>query len=280
MENNATILEELHDNEFKLFRDVIYRESGINLSVMKKALMQARLMKRMRELHLHDYRKYYVYLNDHYEDEVIHLINCITTNKTDFFREPKHFEYLKGVILPEYKDQKKKTIRIWSAGCSTGEEPYSIAITIHEYYENSGLPDFKILATDIDTKVLEDAKSGIYKSDILGVFDMPAARKYFLKGKDENDGLFRIKDFLKKNISFRRMNLFDSELPVKCRFDIIFCRNVIIYFDKESQKRVISLLHNYLKDDGYLFIGHSETLAGIADKFHFVKNTIYKKTAG
>lgn len=268
---------ELGNKEFNHFKEIIYKESGINLSDAKKALVQSRLMKRIRELRLASYREYYDFLIENYSSEVINLINCITTNKTDFFREPRHFDFLRETVLPAYVESGKKTVRVWSAGCSTGEEPYSIAITISDFYKGKRFPDVKILATDIDTKVLDHGKNGIYKAEILNDIDLEQAKKYFLKGRGENEGTFKVKEFVKKIVYFRRLNLLDNNFPMKQKFDIIFCRNVIIYFDKNTQKRLFNHFYDYLNDDGYLFVGHSETLTGTTDKFYFIKNTIYRK---
>lgn len=272
-------LNELDNNSFRRFRDIIYEESGIKLNESKKALMQSRLMKRLRELDIDTYRDYYDYLMDNYHDEIVNLINAITTNKTDFFRESKHFEYMTGEVLPEFARSGRKELKIWSAGCSTGEEPYSIAITAHRFFEDKKSPEIRILATDIDTQVLNRGKAGVYKAeDILEVVDMSTAKRYFQKGTGENEGFLRVKDFIRRMVHFRRLNLLDSSFPMKGTFDIIFCRNVIIYFDRESQKRLFANFHRYLADDGYLFVGHSETLTGITDRFVFVRNTIYRKT--
>lgn len=272
-------LNELDDNSFRRFRDIIHEESGIKLNESKRALVQARLMKRLRELEMDTYRDYYDYLMDNYRDEIVNLINVITTNKTDFFREPRHFEYMSGEALPEFVRSDKRGLKIWSAGCSTGEEPYSIAITAHRFFADKKPLDVRILATDIDTQVLNRGKAGVYKAeDILEVVDLPTAKRYFQKGTGENEGLLRVKDFIRRMVHFRRLNLLDSSFPMKGVFDIIFCRNVIIYFDRESQKRLFENFHRYLAEDGYLFIGHSETLSGITDRFVFVRNTIYRKT--
>jgi len=250
-------LNELDDNSFRRFREIIYEESGIKLNESKRALVQARLMKRLRELDIDTYRDYYDYLMDNYRDEIVNLINVITTNKTDFFREPKHFEYMSGEALPEFARSGKRNLKIWSAGCSTGEEPYSIAITAHRFFGDKKPLDVRILATDIDTQVLNRGKAGVYKAeDILEVVDVPTAKRYFQKGTGENEGLLRVKDFIRSMVHFRRLNLLDSSFPMKGVFDIIFCRNVIIYFDRESQKRLFENFHRYLAEDGYLFIGH------------------------
>lgn len=267
----------LKDDEFNLIKDVIYRESGIRLTEMKKALVQARLMKRLRELKLPDYREYCHFLNNNYDREIINLINCITTNKTDFFREPKHFEFLQEVALPEFEHSGRKRITIWSAGCSTGAEPYTIAITLREYFAGRSMPEVKILATDIDTQVLRRGEEGIYSYNEVDTIDIELLRRYFKRGTGENEGFFKVKDSVQNMISFRRLNLLDDTYPMRGRFDIIFCRNVIIYFDTASRNRLFEKFHACLSDDGYLIMGHSETLAGMTTRFRFVGHTIYRK---
>src|SRR6056297_840697 len=268
---------ELDENQFNLFREIIYREAGIKLSDMKKALVQSRLLRRLRELHIYSYEDYYSFLQDNYSQEIINLINCITTNKTEFFREARHFDFMHQVVLPEYVRTKKKTLRIWSAGCSTGEEPYTIAITLLEFFKDMQMPDIKILATDIDTHVLELALDGRYKQEILEMLNVDMLRRYFLKGSDVNVGFYRVKEHVKKYIYFLRLNLLSEHYPMKNQFDIIFCRNVIIYFDKDTQKRLFGKFHQYLKDDGYLFLGHSESLTDENNRFTFQGNSIYRK---
>ncbi len=267
----------LRDDEFHLIKDVVYRESGIRLTDMKKALVQSRLMKRLRELKLQDYRDYCDFLHAHYESEIINLINCITTNKTDFFREPKHFEFLRDVALPEFERSGRDRIAIWSAGCSTGAEPYTIAITVSEYFGGRGMPEVKILATDIDTQVLRRGEEGIYGIAEVGTIDLGLLKKYFKRGTGPNEGLFKVKDSVRGLVSFRRLNLLDDIYPMRRRFDVIFCRNVIIYFDTVSRNRLFEKFHVCLNDDGYLIMGHSETLAGLTTRFRFVGHTIYRK---
>lgn len=264
---------ELGDREFDFFREAIYRESGIKLSDIKRALVQARLLKRLRELGFGDYREYSEYLSSNYDNEVVNLINCITTNKTEFFREPYHFEFLERVTLPQLEG---KRIRIWSAGCSSGEEPYTIAITLLEHFGGS-VPDCKILATDIDTRVLGAAISGIYSADAVSMIPPDLLRRYFLRKRSNNKTLYRIKERVQESVYFRRLNLLDEYLPMRKTFDIIFCRNVFIYFDNASKRKVLLHLHRYLADDGYLFMGHAETLSGANDLFYIEGKSVYRK---
>lgn len=267
----------LQDDEFNLIKEIIYKESGIHLSDMKRALVQSRVTKRLRELQMWNYEDYCQYLTDNYDKEIVNLINCITTNKTDFFREPRHFEFMKQTALPEFEHAGKKNIKIWSAGCSIGAEPYTIAISACEYFQDKKMPVIKILATDIDTQVIRKGESGIYNISEVESIDIDILRKYFMRGTGANDGLFKIKDAIKKFISFRRLNLFDDCYPMRGTFDIIFCRNVIIYFDAESRKKLFEKFHNYLSKDGYLIMGHSETLTGLTNRYTFIGNTIYRK---
>lgn len=270
------VIWEIGDKEFEFFREVIHRESGIKLTEGKKALLQSRLSKRIRELNLGSFRDYYEYIKNNYSKEIINLINCITTNKTDFFRENRHFDYIRSVVLPKCDTSGKKKIRIWSAGCSTGEEPYSIAITLLEHYKNN-MPDIKILASDIDTQVLHKGKTGIYRAETLSDVDLSILKKYFFRGRGDNEKLFKVKNPVSQLIRFRWLNLFDSVYPMKNKFDMIFCRNVIIYFDRDFQQKLFERLFSYLSDDGYLFLGHAETLTGFSLKFNSLGNSIYMK---
>jgi len=278
-EKKTLMLKELTDEEFEMLRGVVYRETGIKLSDLKRSLLQSRLLRRLRFLKLYEFSDYIDYLREHYNDEIINFINAITTNKTEFFRENQHFEYLNNIVFPEIKKSDKRRIRIWSAGCSTGEEPYSIAITAKEYF-NESISDIKILATDIDTQVLEKGFSGIYSFDQISGIDPVLLKKHFAKGKNENEGAFKVKDVTRSMIVFKRLNLLDQIYPMQGKFDIIFCRNVVIYFDKPTQKILFERFYNYLHDDGYLFVGHSENLSGITDKFRHLGKTVYKKVTG
>ncbi len=267
----------LDDKEFYKLRDIIYNEAGINLGDVKKILMQSRLIKRLRELKLDNYQQYYDYLIENYDREKISFINAITTNKTDFFRENDHFEFMKKKVLPDFDRKNEKEIRIWSAGCSTGEEPYSIAMTLSEYYSGKKHPEFLILATDIDTQVLARASEGIYPADHLSGVDPAYLKKYFIQSNKGGMLMYTVDESLKKSVYFRRLNLLEKEYPMKKQFDIIFCRNVIIYFDRDTQRKLFAKYYDYLKDDGYLLIGHSENLSGITDRFTLIGRTIYRK---
>ncbi len=267
----------LSDEIFGLFQNLIYTTAGIRLSSQKKGLLSSRLLRRLKKLGIDSLYEYYRRVKDD-SDELVEMLNCISTNTTHFFRENHHFEYLKNKIIPELLRIKssEKTIRIWSAGCSTGEEPYSIAITLCEALGDMRGWDIKVLATDISTKVLDAAQSGIYEYE--AVSDMPEdiVRRYFLRGAGDNIEKIKVRDFLKDMIRFRRLNLKDGAYPFKRKFDVIFCRNVMIYFDEGMKQHVLSMFHRHLSENGHLFLGHSETMLG-SNGFKSVFITVYKK---
>lgn len=270
------ILDKLTDDEFAFFKAIVYREAGIKLSDMKVALLQSRIMRRMRALQISTFRDYRNYLNDYYQDEIVDFINAVTTNKTEFLRENKHFDFMLSTALPNFEKSNREEIRIWSAGCSTGEEPYSIAVTCCEYFNKSKIP-VKILATDIDTQVLIQGYTGIYPKNTIDVFTPTIQQRYFNAINTEKGVQYQIVPEVKKMITFKRLNLLDNTYPMRKKFDIIFCRNVIIYFDKDTQRVLFEKMYNYIADDGFLFIGHSENLSGVNSNFKSVGHTIYRK---
>jgi chemotaxis protein methyltransferase CheR len=270
---------DLTDEEFQMFKELIQHETGIFMSTQKKKLVVARLSKRLRALNLNTFTDYYKYIveNPARSSEIDNLINRITTNKTDFFREMHHFEFLRDeafpVIIQEGERTGKHSLRIWSAGCSSGEEPYSIAITTAEAFKNKWGWDIKILATDLDTEVLRRAAQGTYPTQVIA----PVPREYLAKHFTRTGSEYTVSNTIKSLVVFRRLNFMDPAFPMKKPFDIIFCRNVIIYFDQPTKVALMSKFHYHLKDDGYMFIGHSESLMGMKDKFSYIKNTVYRK---
>jgi chemotaxis protein methyltransferase CheR len=262
--------------EFQRFRTLIYDESGISLSEQKKSLLASRLSKRLRDLDLATFSEYYAKVTqDPTQEEFTRLLDLISTNKTDFFREPKHFDFLRERILPELDSAKR--IRIWSSACSTGEEPYTIAMTLYEAVQNPDLWDFKILASDLSTRVLAKAASGMYDEDRFRDVPSELIKRHFLCGRGDLTGVFKVKPHLADVITFRRLNLMDDRFPIKNPLDLIFCRNVMIYFDRPTQETLINKFHRYLKPGGYLFIGHSESLQWITHPFKSLAPTIYQK---
>ncbi len=263
-------------DEFERFRTLIYSESGISLSDQKKSLLASRLSKRLRDLGLATFSDYYEYvMGDGTREEFTRMLDLISTNKTDFFREPKHFDFLRERILPELEQVKR--IRIWSSACSTGEEPYTIAITLYESVQYPAQWEFKILASDLSTRVLAKAASGTYDDERLRDVPPAVVQRHFLRGKGASAGMVRVKPHLAELIKFRRLNLMDDTFPIKTPLDLIFCRNVMIYFDRPTQEKLVNKFHRYLRPGGYLFIGHSESLQWIDHPFKSIAPTIYQK---
>ncbi len=271
---------EITDHEFQRISRLVYDQCGINLTEGKRELVKARLGKRIRNGPFRSFQDYYEYvLNDDTGQELIQLLDSITTNFTFFFREPSHFDYLRKEILPSLTDRgrdDKRFLRVWSAACSSGEEPYSIAITLLEAIGHPFLWDLSILATDISTKVIRAAQTGIFPKERIRSVPPPLIKKYFLRGEGSWKDYVKVKEEVRKLVQFRRLNLmepFDHPEP----FDCIFCRNVMIYFDKKAQSALVNRLYECLKEGGYLLIGHSESLTGISHPFKYVRPAIYKK---
>jgi chemotaxis protein methyltransferase CheR len=280
-------MDDLHlgDREFQLFRKLIHAEVGISLGEHKRELVRSRLSRRIRATGAASFQQYYDRLmaGDLGSDERIRMINAITTNKTDFYRERVHFQFLERQIVPALKARAARTgdrrVRIWSAGCSTGEEPYTIAITLRESLENLLAWDVRILASDIDTDVLAQAAEGIFAEERVQEIPLPILRRFFRRGTGAYAGLVQVAGEVRQLVSFRRINLLEVPWPIRTSFDCIFCRNVIIYFDKPTQRRLMERFADFLQDDGHLFLGHSESLYGISDRFDPLQNTIYRKAA-
>lgn len=273
---------EISDQEFEMFRSFIYTNAGINLNSTKKNLLQTRLIKRLKLTECESFSQYYRLIkNDASGEEQIAMLNAISTNLTKFFREEEHFLFLKQTVLPDLILNKRKKddrqIRIWSAACSSGEEPYTLGITLLPYIENPLGWDIRILATDISTDILKTASEGIYEEDKVRDIPKDLLDTFFTKGKIENKNYYKVKSALHDIITFRRLNLIQDNYPFKGKFDFIFCRNVMIYFDKKTQEGIVNKFYNYLADGGYLFIGHSESLNGVKSPFKYIKPAVYKK---
>ncbi|RLT92674.1 CheR family methyltransferase [Ketobacter sp.] len=266
------------DRDFDTIKHLAKLRSGIELGEHKKEMIYSRIVRRIRALNLGDFKSYLDYLERHPEAELTNFINAITTNLTSFFREAHHFDFLRQTVLPELQRKKKaqQRIRIWSAGCSTGEEPYSIAMTLHGALERARW-DAKILATDLDTNVLSHGRRGIYSKERIGNMDAQLVRKYFNDPRGGgNDEVLEARESIRSLITFNHLNLL-GDWPMKGRFDVIFCRNVVIYFSKETQRELFDRYADILEPDGYLFIGHSESLHGVSKRFESVGRTIYRK---
>ncbi|MBI5756144.1 MAG: protein-glutamate O-methyltransferase CheR [Nitrospirae bacterium] len=275
---------EVTDQEFELFQRLIYNNCGINLTSTKKNLLQTRLMKRLKLRNCETFSQYYRCIkNDPTGEEMIAMLNAISTNLTKFFREEEHFTYLNATLLPELILKKRKGIerklRVWCAGCSSGEEAYSLGITVLRHIETPLVWNIKILATDISTNILEKAADGAYEADKISDIPKEMLTAFFIKGSGEYNSCYIVKPALRDIVTFRRLNLIEDNYPFKGKFDFIFCRNVMIYFDKKTQEGIVNRFYNYLEDDGYLFIGHSESLNGVKSPFKYVKPAVYRKEA-
>jgi chemotaxis protein methyltransferase CheR len=274
----------MSEKDFRRFRDLIYDQCGINLLPKKKLMLTGRISKRLRELDISSFAEYFDYVTSSKgrSEELIRMIDVVTTNKTDFFREPKHFDFLINLALPNILQSGRATshnrLNIWSAGCSSGEEPYTLAMVLSEFFRATGQGGFSILATDISTRVLNIAQKGIYPERSVAPVSIQLKQKYLMKGKGSRAGLCRIVPELRKCIQFRHLNLIGGRnFELRTKMDIIFCRNVIIYFDRNTQIQLFEKFYHQLNPGGYLFIGHSETLHGINDQFEPVSVAVYRK---
>ena len=269
--------DKLSDKDFNFIRSLVGQRTGIVLSDLKRDMVYGRLVRRLRQLGLSSFTDYCNVLKNGNEHELNQLTNAITTNLTSFFREPHHFEFLSDTLLPELiRHKRDRKLRIWSAGCSSGEEPYSIAMTIKEIVTDSHNWDIRILATDIDSNMIVTASSGIYSEDRINGIGQSRLKRWFYRGKGSNEGLVKASNELKELISFKQLNLI-HEWPMKGPFDFIFCRNVVIYFSKETQKVLFNRFANLLDENAHLFIGHSESLYKVCDQFKLFGKTIYQK---
>ncbi|MFC1490091.1 CheR family methyltransferase [Candidatus Latescibacterota bacterium] len=265
---------ELTDRQYNKLSDLIYKTAGINLGDNKKELVHARLCKVIRKRKISGFSEYISILeNDKTEEELTNLLDSIATNVTHFFRENKHFEFLAENI----KDRGYNgNLRIWSAGCSSGEEPYSLAITLFEHILNQSSPLPTIVATDISTKILSRAVNGVYPMKSVDTLDKSMLRKYFLKGNKSNQGIVKVKKEVSKIVDFKRLNLMEH-FSFNPKFDVIFCRNVMIYFDNQTREKLVKKFYDVLNPGGFLIIGHSESLNGVTHPYNYVKPTIYRK---
>lgn len=273
-------LVEIKDEEFNKLRSLIYKNIGINLTEEKRTLLMGRLQKTLKSLNFTNFSQYYDYLvADKTGNALSNLANTISTNHTFFWREKEHFDFFQSTALPEIAARAKQSnsndIRIWCAGCSTGEEPYTLGFTMMEFFGQEYKKwDAGVLATDISAKVLDYAIKGVYPADRVKMLPDKLINKYFYKTKD---GDYEVKDELKREITYRRFNLMNHKFPFKKRFDAIFCRNVMIYFDNPTRETLVNKFYDLLVPGGYLFIGHSESLNRNATKFAYIQPALYKK---
>lgn len=262
--------------DFDYLRKISNEHSGILVPDEKFDMFYSRLSKRVRKLGLKNFKEYCDYLENNQGLEFTEFINAVTTNLTSFFRENHHFDFLKDTVIPELvkKNNATRSIKVWSAGCSTGEEPYSLAMTLLE-----NLPagwNIKILATDLDTNVLQTAADGVYSSDRVTGLSKERMKRWFLQGKSAQSNRVKVKRELQEIIYFKQLNLM-KEWPIKGQFDFIFCRNVLIYFDRDTKSMLASRYAELLPLGAWLFIGHSESLHQLSTNFNLLGNTIYQR---
>lgn len=268
---------------FEKLSAFIYEECGIKMPPSKKTMLEARLAKRMRDVGLSNYGEYFRYLftPEGKAGELMHMIDAVTTNKTDFFREPQHFELLAGHVLPSLVRSTGAGIRrqlmVWSAACSSGEEPYTLAMVLGDFALKTPGFSYMVLGTDISTRMLDKAKDAVYDEERIVPVPMEMRRRYLLRSKDPNRKVVRITPELRSRVKFRRLNFLDDDYQLRERMDVIFCRNVLIYFDRPTQEKVLRHLCEHLAPGGFLFTGHSETISGMDLPLAVVANTVSRR---
>lgn len=263
---------------FSRLSTFVTQEYGIKLPPAKKPMLEARLNKKLRTMGVTSYAEFLdiIFSDEGRRSELIAVIDLITTNKTDFFRESAHFDFMSTDILPQLASTTRRNVKVWSAGCSTGEEPYTIAMVLEEFRKKDPGISYQVDATDISFTVLEKAFHGIYDLERIQILPVDLKRKYFSRKKTELN-VVRVKPEYRQKIRFGRLNLMDGRYPFNAgEFDMIFCRNVLIYFDKPTQEKVIKSLCRHLRPGGYLFLGHSESIVGMNLTLHQVRPTIYR----
>lgn len=257
----------------------IYDYSGIKMPPTKLTMLEGRLRRRLRATRHASFDDYcdFLFNEGGLDQESIYLIDVVTTNKTDFFREAKHFEYMQTVALPTLADSGLRTIRTWSSACSTGAEPYTMAMVLAEFVESRSDVSYNVLATDLSTDVLQTARRGIYAEDLVAPVPRDLQKKYVMVAKQQGRREVRISPKLRSRVGFARMNLMDEKYPVGDMMHLIFCRNVLIYFDKQTQAGVLTRLCGCLAKGGYMFIGHSESITGFDLPLKQVSNTVFQR---
>ena len=273
----------LTDQDFERFSKLVYDQCGIKLPSHKRSMLEARLRKRLRAHNLYTFEDYadLIFSKGETTEELVKLIDVVTTNKTDFFREPAHYDYLVKSALPflvsSFGSGVNQPLRVWSAGCSTGKEPYTLAMVLKEYQKEEPDLQFDILGTDICTDVLEKAVQGIYPAIKAEPIPTALKKKYLLKSKASENSMVRIVPELRSLVRYRRLNFMDDDFGFREPFDIIFCRNVIIYFDRPTQECLLAKLVDNLAVGRYIFLGHSETLLGLNLPLKQMAPSVYRR---
>jgi len=272
---------QLSDKDFQKLAGFITRETGIKMPLAKKVMLQSRLKKRLTALNITNFSEYteHVLSKDGLSTELIHMLDAVSTNKTDFFREAIHFEVMRDLVLPEFAQNRSgQSFKAWSAGCSSGEEPYNIAMVIDDFIRGGYSFDYQVRGSDISTAVLRTAINGVYTEPRIAPVPKYMLHKYFMRSRDKTKKIFKVVPEIRKKVQFSRINFMDDTFKVPERFDVIFCRNVLIYFDRPTQEAVVSKLLNHLKPGGYFFIGHSESLIDMNLPLKGVRPTVFRKT--
>ena len=272
--------DQLSGKNFKRLAELIQNYSGIKMPANKRTMLEGRLRRRMRATQIPTLNDYCAYLfdDDGLESEIVHLIDAVTTNKTEFFREPAHFQFLRSSALPAIAKGGRREIKAWSAACSTGAEPYTLAMVLEDYRRTHRSQDYSILCTDLCTQVLNQAVAGVFSEQMIDPVEMDLRRRYVMRAKDTSRGLVRIVPELRSKLAFARLNLMDDAYPVDGDMDLIFCRNILIYFDKPTQSKVLRQLCEHLRPCGYLFLGHSESIVGIDLPVSQIANTVFQRS--
>jgi chemotaxis protein methyltransferase CheR len=273
--------ETISNADFARLRELIHGQSGIVLNTEKRTMLELRIKRRLRSLSLDSFGVYcdHLFSMVNQQDEIVQLLDVVTTNKTDFFREPDHFDYLVDKAVPELMERKSgNTLTVWSAGCSSGEEPYTLAMVLAEYGAAHPGFRFKVLATDLSTTVLAKARKAVYSSEVVRPVPLALRQKYLMRSREADSDTLRVVPELRALVDFRRLNFMDADFGLSEKVDMIFCRNVIIYFDRQTQELILQKLTRYLTSGGYAFLGHSETLHGMELPLIPVAPALYRRT--
>ncbi|MGA7155365.1 MAG: protein-glutamate O-methyltransferase [Acidobacteriaceae bacterium] len=274
----------LSNANFRKLRSLVYQESGICLNDDKKTMLELRVKRRLRGLNLNSTSEYcdYLFGEGGKAGELVHFLDVVTTNKTDFFRERRHFEFLAETVLPELEARwhDRREVVVWSAGCSTGEEPYTLAMVMSEFAEKHPGFRFRVLGTDLSTEVLAKAEQGIYSAEVIHPIPQPLRTKYLMRGRENHSSLVRIVPELRRHVQFRRLNFMAEHYGIAEKVDAVFCRNVIIYFDRSTQEQILQKITRHVTPGGYAFVGHSETLHGMNVPLQPIAPALYRRTDG
>jgi len=279
-------LASMSEKDFEKFSRFIHANLGIKMPPQKKSMLEARLRKRLRALGMSSFEEYreYFFSDDGMAKEIVSLCDVVTTNKTDFFREAAHFDFLTRSALPDMQQRglisSERPLKLWSAGCSSGEEPYTLSMVLSEYAAGNSGFSFSILGTDLSSRVLERAVNGIYTMERIVPVSDSLRRKYLLRSRNREEQLVRVIPELRARARFMRLNFMDDDYGLDESFQAIFCRNVIIYFDRPTQARIVGNICRHLVPDGYIFMGHSETLNGMGLPLKQVAPSVYQRLTG